>query len=220
MLTRTRLAILAAMAWSGWYVTLDAQEAREPSADDAIRFDGIQVEVGAITSGRLKGATQVGLRVDLGRFAPKVRVLAGVSYFRSDFKASEIQEFVTALARVVDDPEGNFTIDLGRVRWGDVALDLDFQYLPGTWGGGRWQPYLGLGASVHFRNGSGTAIDGTFVEDALDNISAGVNITAGWDIALARGLIVNVGGRAVLASDLRTLGLQVGLGYRVPRSSP
>ena len=215
-----RLAMVAVIVGSGWSVTAGAQEAPEPSADATIRFDSIRVEAGMITSGRLKGSTQVGLRIDLGRFAPKVRVLAGVSYFQSDFKASEIREFETALAQVVDDPEGNFTIDLGRVRWGDVTLDLDFQYLPGTWGGGRWQPYLGLGASAHFRNGSGTAIDGTFVEDALDNISAGINFTAGWDVVLARGWVVNVGGRAVLASDLRTLGLQVGLGYRVPRSSP
>lgn len=215
-----RLAMVAVIVGSGWSVTAGAQEAPQPSADATIRFDGIRVEAGVITSGRLKGSTQVALRIDLGRLAPKVRVLAGVSYFRSDFKASEIREFETALARVVDDPEGNFSIDLGRVRWGDVALDLDFQYLLGTWGGSRWQPYLGLGASAHFRNGSGTAIDGTFVEDALDNISAGINFTAGWDVVLARGLVVNVGGRAVLASDVRTLGLQAGLGYRVPRSSP
>ncbi|NNG17727.1 MAG: hypothetical protein HKM89_14725 [Gemmatimonadales bacterium] len=121
---------------------------------------------------------------------------------------------------MVNDPEGNFTIDLGQARWGDVALGLDFQYLLGTWRGGRWQPYLGLGTSEYFRNGSGTAIDGTFVEGALDNISAGINSTAGWDIALARGVVLNVGGRAVLASDLRANGLQAALGYRVPRSSP
>ena len=101
-----------------------------------------------------------------------------------------------------------------------MAPDRDFQYLLGTWGGGRWQPYLGLGAGAHFRNGSGTAIDGTFVEDALDNISAGINFMAGRDVVLARGLVVNVGGWAVSASDWRTLGLQAGLGYRVPRSSP
>lgn len=204
----------------GWPATAAAQEATEPANEATLRFDGIQGEAGVITSGRLKGATQIGLRVDLGRFVRRVRVLAGVSYFRSDFKASEIREFEDALARVVEDPEGNFTIDLGRIRWGDVAVDVDFQYLLGSWGGGRWQPYLGLGAGAHFRNGSGTAIDGTFVEDALDNISAGVNFTAGWDITLARGLVLNVGGRAVLASDLRTVGLQVGLGYRVPRSGP
>jgi len=193
-----------------------AQRALEGFSYDNIRFNGVQVEAGVITSSRLKGAAQVGLRVDLGQFAPRVRLMAGVSYFRSDFTAREIRKFESALAGVVRDPDGNFTIDLGRVRWGDVALDLDFQYLLGTWG--RWQPYVGLGAGAHVRNGSGTAIDGTFVEDALDNTSAGINFTAGWDVAIARGLIVNIGGRGVLASDASTLGLQVGLGYRRTRS--
>ncbi len=193
-----------------------AQQALEGFSYDNIRFNGVQVEAGVITSSRLKGAAQVGLRVDLGQFAPRVRLMAGVSYFRSDFTAREIGKFESALAGVVSDPEGNFTIDLGRVRWGDVALDLDFQYLLGTWG--RWQPYVGLGVGAHFRNGSGAAIDGTFVEDALDNTSAGINFTAGWDVAIARGLIVNIGGRGVLASDASTLGLQVGLGYRRTRS--
>ncbi len=213
-----RVALLASSVCAASVPGAAAQDALQGFSYDNIRFNGIQVEAGVITSKRLKGATQLGLRVDLGQFAPRVRLMAGLSYFRSDFTAREIGKFETALARVVNDPEGNFTIDLGRVRWADVALDVDFQYLLGSWR--RWQPYLGLGASAHIRNGSGAAIDGTFVEDALDNISAGINVTAGWDVSVAPGIIVNVGGRAVLASDASTLGLQVGLGYRRARRGP
>ena len=64
------------------------------------------------------------------------------------------------------------------------------------------------------RNGSGKSINGTFVEDALDMIGAGVSLTAGIDVMLSRGFLMNLGGRAVFSSDLQTLGLSVGLGYR------
>ena len=215
MRSNVRFVLVASIVCTALSRSTAAQEPTQGFSYDNIRFSGIQVEAGVITSKRLKGAPQIGLRVDLGQFAPRVRLMAGVSYFRSDFTSREIGEFESALERVVSDPEGNFTIDLGRVRWSDVALDVDFQYLLGSWG--RWQPYLGLGAGAHIRNGSGAAINGTFVEDALDNIGAGINVTAGWDVSVAPGFILNVGGRAVLASDVSTLGLQVGLGYRRAR---
>ncbi len=202
--------LLAPLA-SGW-----GQGVLDEFSYDQLRFTGIQGEAALVASNRLDATVSGALRVDLGQVAPRLRVLAGVSYLRSAYQADELRRFADALARVVRDPTGDFTIDLGTVHWSDTALDLDFQYLLGR---GRVQPFVGLGGSVHVRNGSGRAIDGTFVEDALDTIGAGANFTAGWDVRLGTHLLATLGGRAVLASELRTLSLNVGLGYRVPGSS-
>jgi hypothetical protein len=191
---------------------LAAQRPLDRLSYDNLRFTGAWVEAGIATSDRLEGAAVYGLRVDLGQFAPRLRVLVGASYTRSDFKKDEIDKFETKLRNVVNDPTNDFTIDLGNIRWSDIALDLDLQYFLVQ--GRSYQPYLGAGAGMHIRNGSGRAINGTFVEDALDMLGAGVNFTAGLDVLLSRGLVMNFGGRAVIGSDLQTLTLTVGLGFR------
>ncbi|HMG18886.1 MAG TPA: hypothetical protein VK573_09190, partial [Gemmatimonadales bacterium] len=50
-----------------------------------LRFSGIQLDVGVLGASGLTGATVGGLRVDYGRIAPRVRLLLGLSYFRSQF---------------------------------------------------------------------------------------------------------------------------------------
>ena len=170
-----------------------------------------------MTSDRLDGTPSIGLRLDLGEFAPRVRLLVGGSYFRSDFRASELRAFEKALTGIVNDPDSNFTIDVGNIRWSDLELDLDLQYLLTR--GRRWTPYIGLGASAHVRNGSGRAINGTFVEDALDMIGAGLNATAGFDTYLSPTLTFHLGARGVLSSDLNTIAVFAGIGFgkrRVP----
>lgn len=191
---------------------LAAQRPLDRFSYDNIRFTGLWVEAGIATSDRLNGTAAYGLRIDLGQFAPRLRVLVGGSYSRSDFKQDEIDQFEARLRNVVTDPSNDFSIDLGDIRWSDLALDVDLQYFLVQ--GRSYQPYLGAGAGMHIRNGSGQAINGTFVEDALDMVGAGINFTAGLDVDLTRGLMMNLGGRAVVGSDLNTVTLSVGIGYR------
>lgn len=180
---------------------------------DNLGFHGFWPEIGILTSDRLEGTVSYGARVDLGQFAPRLRMLFGVSYFRSDFKSGDIAEFEAALTDVVDDPTQDFSIALGDIRWADLAIEMDLQYMltPVT---RRYVPYLGLGVGMHVRNGSGDAINGTFVEDALDMLGAGVSATAGVDMKVGGAFVLNLGGRAVFGSDLQTVGLTVGFGYR------
>ena len=208
-----RLCMLASALVAVLCGTAEAQRPLDRFSYDNLGFHGFWPEIGILTSDRLEGTVSYGARLDLGQFAPRLRMLLGVSYFRSDFKSKEIAEFETALEDVVDDPTGDFTIDLGDVRWSDLALELDLQYIltPMT---SRYLPYLGLGLGMHLRNGSGDAINGTFVEDALDMLGAGVSATAGMDIKLGQAFVLNLGGRAVFGSDLQTVGMTVGLGYR------
>ena len=204
---------LASMLLVALPAAAEAQRPLDRFSYDNLGFHGLWPEIGILTSDRLEGTVSYGARLDLGQFAPRLRMLLGVSYFRSDFKSKEITEFETALEDVVNDPTGDFTIDLGDVRWSDLALELDLQYIltPMT---SRYLPYLGIGAGMHLRNGSGDAINGTFVEDALDMLGAGVSATAGMDIKLGTGFVLNLGGRAVFGSDLQTVGMTVGFGYR------
>jgi hypothetical protein len=92
-----------------------------------------------------------------------------------------------------------------------VTADLDLQYMLPA--GHAVTAYAGLGLSVHARNGSGTAIRGTFVEDALDGITAGLNATVGAEFGAGRWR-VTLDGRGVLASGLSSAGISVGLRYR------
>ena len=207
-----RLAVLAAPLML-LTTPVGAQRPLDRFTYDNLGFRGVWPEVGILTSDRLESTVSYGLRFDVGQFAPRLRVLVGGSYFRSDFKAAEITEFEAALRDVVTDPTDDFSIDLGDIRWSDLALELDLQYMLGT-STASWQPYIGAGAGMHLRNGSGSAIDNTFVEDALDMLGAGVSATGGLDIMMSRGLLLNIGGRVVLGSDLKTVGLSVGLGYR------
>jgi len=92
-----------------------------------------------------------------------------------------------------------------------VTGDVDLQYVMPQ--GHAVTTYIGLGVGVHLRNGSGTAINGTFVEDALDQITAGLNGTLGAEFGAKRWR-VTVDARGVLSSGLSTVSLRTGVMYR------
>jgi hypothetical protein len=77
--------------------------------------------------------------------------------------------------------------------------------------------YIGVGTSVHLRNGSGGFIQGTFVEDALDEVSAGFNMSVGAEFALSKAWRFTVDGRGVVSSGLSTVSLRSGFMYRVAK---
>ena len=68
------------------------------------------------------------LRFDAGNIAPRVRVLLGLSYFRSNFNQSSLNDFANKIRALVNDPDSNFTVNVGQIRWSDLAGDLDLQY--------------------------------------------------------------------------------------------
>lgn len=192
---------------------LSAQEVLNQFSYDELRFSGVQLDLGALGSSQLQGAVVGGIRLDYGRIAPRVRVLAGLSYFRSAFDKDSRTRFEERLRNVVIDPSGDDTIRVGRIFWSDLTADLDLQYvLPQS---PTVTTYLGAGAGVHVRNGSGRAINGTFVEDALDEISAALNATLGVDIQVAPQWRFTVDGRGVVSSGLSTVSLRAGVMYRL-----
>lgn len=205
----TRLALLLlAVGPSG---RLAAQGVLNQFSYDNLRFSGIQLDVGVLGASELTGATVEGLRVDYGRIAPKVRLLLGLSYFHSHFDQQAIQQFERRLDSVVN-PGTPDNINLGRISLSDIVGDVDFQFVFPQ--GHGVTAYLGTGVSIHLRNGSGTAINGTFMEDALDVITAGLNGTMGFEFNLSRAWRFTVDGRGMLSSGLKTVSLRTGIMYR------
>ena len=190
---------------------LAAQGVLNQFSYDNLRLSGIQLDAGLLGASDLTGATVGGLRVDYGRIAPKVRLLLGLSYFHSRFDQQAINRFERRLDSIVN-PSTHDSINLGRISLSDLIGDVDFQFVFPQ--GHGITAYLGTGVSIHVRNGSGAAINGTFVEDALDVITAGLNGTLGFEFNLSPAWRFTVDGRGVLSSGLRTASLRTGIMYR------
>ena len=135
------------------------------------------------------------------------------SFARSALNARAVARFNRQLKALVNDPDSNATIDVGKISVSDFIGDLDLQYVFPQ-GRSVWT-YLGLGVGVHGRNGTGRAINGTFVEDALDGVSPALNATLGVDVALAPHWRLTTELRGALLSDFSTASIQMGFAYRI-----
>ena len=192
---------------------LSAQGALNQFSYDNLRFSAIQLDVGVLGASQLTGALVGGVRVDFGRIAPNVRVLFGLSYFRSQFDQNSRTRFEQRLRSIVIDPSGDDTIRVGRIFWSDVIGDVDFQFAFPQ--GKTATAYFGAGVSLQMLNGSGQAINGTFVEDALDDITAGLNVTLGGEFNLGPAWRFTLDGRGMVSSGLNTVSVRTGLMYRL-----
>ena len=192
-------------------VRLSAQGLLSQFSYDNLKPSALQLDVGPLGGNNIRGALTGGMRLDYGLIAPHVRVLLGLSYFKADFSSTARARFEQRLKSVVVDPTGDDTIKLGGITWSDVTGDLDLQYLLPQ--GHAVTVYMGIGLGAHFRHGSGAAIDGTFVQDALNEITAGLNGTLGAEFGAKRWRFT-LDGRGVLSSGLSTVSLRSGVMYR------
>ena len=192
-------------------VRLTAQSVLEQFSYDNLKPSALQLDVGPLGGSNIRGTLTGGLRLDYGLIAPHVRVLLGVSYYKADFSSSARARFEQRLKSVVIDPSGDDTISLGRITWSDVTGDVDLQYvLPQSH---TVTAYMGIGIGAHVRHGSGAAINGTFVQDALNEITAGLNGTIGTEIGAGQWRL-SLEGRGVLSSGVSTASLRTGVVYR------
>ena len=191
-------------------VRLSAQGLLSQFSYDNLKPSALQLDVGPLGGNNIRGALTGGLRLDYGRIAPHVRVLLGLSYFKADFGSEARQRFVQRLRSIVHDPDSNYTIDLGSITWSDVTGDVDLQYVLPQ--GQAVTAYMGIGLGAHFRHGSGAAINGTFVQDALNEITAGLNGTIGAEFGAKRWRFT-LDARGVLSSGLSTASLRSGVMY-------
>jgi hypothetical protein len=215
----TRLLLLPALLMLRIPAPAAAQGLLDEFSYEGLHLAGLGVDLGATFSNRLERRASASLRVDAGWIAPRIRPLLSVGFLRADYAADEIAKLETRLRDVVIDPTNDFTIDIGTITLTDFALDLDLQYLPVR--SGSIFPYVGVGLGIHIRDAKGAAIQGTFIEDGLQAVVAGLNGTAGIEIALMPTLRLTFEARGVVASGLNAASLRGGVMYRLPwRGTP
>jgi hypothetical protein len=177
-----------------------------------LSFRGFSLEGGYIWPTRVEPTYTLGTRVDLGFLGPGLRLVPGVAYWSSTMKDSEVQE----LGRNVDNlVEGQLApgtpyegVDLGTIDWSDFIVSLDSHFV--------WSvpldllTFAGAGMSLHFMNGDGEAIAGTFVEDLLDSVKPGFNLHGGLEYPMFDGFRLYGLARYEMMEDLRYLELRVG----------
>ena len=211
-------AFLTAIALLVAPQSLGAQGFLDEFSYEGLGLVGIGLDVGPVASDRVTTEVSIGVLVDYGMIAPRVRVLFGVNYFKGELDQNEIDNFKDRLLLLIRDPTGEATVDIGQIRWSNLEATLDLQYVFPS--GPRYFTYLGLGMGVHIRNGSGAAIDGTFVEDALDTITASADLSLGVEVALTNRIHFTTNVRGVLSSELLIASARAGFMYRIiPRSN-
>ncbi len=211
MLTNRALPIAAVLLLTSGSAT--AQSFLEQFSYEGLGFSGIGFDIGPVGSDRLTTEVSGGVRVDYGMIAPRVRVMFGANYFKGQLNQEEIVEFETQLLQNVQDPTGDATVDVGEITWSNIEATLDLQYVFPS--GPRFLTYIGLGIGAHVRNGSGTAIDNTFVDDALDTIAASADLTLGIEFALSDNVNFTTDIRGTLSSELIMASARAGFMYRI-----
>lgn len=209
---RVVLAVVLGVLLYGPTAPLQAQSVLDQFSYDNLQPTGLRAELGILGASRLRGALVGGFRFDAGNIAPRVRVLLGLSYFRANFNQRSLNEFATKVRALVSDPDSNFTVNVGQITWSDLVGDLDLQYaFPQS---RTLTTFLGAGVGVHLRHASGGAINGTFIQDALDGLFPAVNVTAGAEVRVAPQLAVSFEGRGVVSDGLSSISLTAGIMYR------
>ncbi|HEU4629537.1 MAG TPA: hypothetical protein VFS08_07310 [Gemmatimonadaceae bacterium] len=183
---------------------------------DRLRLSGLGASYGVVKPSQIEDTEVVGVQADYGEVAPHWRVLFGVSYWGSRYNDAVVRRFADSLLAAVDDPTGDATVELGRVRVSAIALTAEGHWSPRR-GRPRVRPYLGGGFGAYALNAEGRAISGTFVEDALDTVSAGVAAMGGADVLLAPNLSLGMQARYDLLSGGRFATLRASLSYLFTR---
>ena len=170
---------------------------------DRLRLSALGLSAGAVKPTQMVATEAYALNADYGEIVPNWRVVFSATYWRSRLNDETVQRYADTLRTVIVDPSGDDTIDLGRITVQDIALAADLRWLPRRAAGTVLRPYVGGGFGAHVVNAEGQAIAGTFVERALDNITAGVGATAGLDVAFFNRISVGMQARYDLLSGAR-----------------
>ena len=186
-----------------------------------LRFRGVGVHAGYNWADKVEGTSAFGFRVDLGYLGPGVRLVPTLNYWSSDLQVSELEELAAQLSALPSLVDAGIVItadELGGIEWSDLAFGLDAQYVWTT----PWPllAYLGAGVGLHSLNGTGTAIDGTFIEDLLDSFAAGISPVGGLEYLLEDRLRIYGEARWNLLSDLNFGGVAIGAQFMVGDPDP
>ena len=186
-----------------------------------LSFRGIGIDVGRIFPSRVESEFSVGMRLDLGYLGPGLRITPTVNYWSSQMKDAEVRVLEARVNELVDAQTPPAAIpadvDLGRIDWSDLTIGVDAHLV--------WSvplgllTYLGAGAAAHIMDGDGEAVNGTFVEDLLDTVTAGFNVHTGVELPLNDFRIYSTV-RYEILGDLRYGEIRIGTQYMFGPSAP
>ena len=196
---RVSLAIgmLAALVPS----TAGAQSLFERLNLDRLRLTALGASLGPVRPSRAEYTQSYGVYADYGYITRSWRIVFSATYWGSHFRDEFVETFEQRLREQVIDPAGDDTLELGRIDVSDIALEVDLRYTPRP--NAALRPYAGGGLGAHIINAESPFINDTFVESALDNISAGFAMFGGLDTAPVGRISFGVQGRLNLLSNLR-----------------
>ncbi len=180
-------------------------------------FRGAGVSLGYIWPTKVRATPTYGLRLDLGYLGPGVRIAPSLTYWSSEMRRGELDKLATRINALPALQKAGVTLtgaDLGPVKWSDLALDVDGEWVVTTPGG--LLTYAGLGAGLHALSGRGSAIQGTFVEDLLDTIAPALTGLAGLEFRLGERFRAFGELRLTAMGDIQYGGLRAGGVLMVP----
>ncbi len=214
---RSLLALgIAVFAISGGSSTAAAQTLEDYDYE-YLTFRGIGIDAGYIWPTKVKPAPIFGIRLDLGYLGPGVRIIPSISYWRSEFNRSELQDLairINARQSGVDlSPDS-----LGPIEWSDLALSIDGHFVWNT--PIQLLTFVGAGLGFHALNGQGAAIDDTIIEDLLDAISTGASVLAGFEYEAIQRLRVYGEGRYSAMNSIQYLSARAGVQFMFGGTDP
>jgi len=168
---------------------------------------GIGVELGSVMPHGIDRTLSLGVRADLGELGPNLRIVPRASYWSSSLRRAEVAALREQILRLCRDPQADCLREFGEVALSELVLGVDAHYTFPDYVG---DPYLGAGVGVHFLNGGGELINGTFVEDGLDAVAPGIALVAGVELPLGSALRLFAEARGTLSSEVRTAGIHLG----------
>jgi hypothetical protein len=201
------LALLAVFARAG------AAQERSPDRFnlDKLEITSLGASVGRILVSQVEPTTLYAVQADYGEVAPGWHIVFGTSYWESRFRDGIVRAFVDTLQKSLIDPSGTAKVAASRVTLYDVTFGTELRYTPVY--SGELKPFLGAGMAAHVINAEGKLIKGTFVERALDDISAGLFLTGGVSFKLLKHIGVEGSIRGDLLSGFRSSQARVGGTY-------
>ena len=168
---------------------------------DRLRLTALGAATGPVQPSRVEKTQLYSVFADYGAITRSWRIVFSATYWGSHFHDEVVQELEDRLRSQVIDPAGDDTLDLGRIHVSDIALEVDLRYMPRP--NAVLRPYAGGGLGAHMINAESPFIADTFVESALDNISAGFAAFAGIETAPISRFSVGLQARMNMLSNVR-----------------
>lgn len=196
-------------------LSVSTSAAAQPSILRRLNFDRLQLaalgaSAGAIQISQVNRTTIYAIGADYGEIAPEWRVVFGVSFWDSRYSDVAVQTFVDSLNSYIGGSSAT-PVQPSPVSLYDVTFSMEFRWMP-TYSG-EIKPFLGVGLAGHVIDAEGKLINGTFVERALDNITAGVIASGGAQLRLLRHFGIEGIVRGDLLSGFRSLQVRAGGNY-------